>query len=260
MSIICDLVGSLIVPPGCFVAAILVIAALAIRTPRKPLLAGALCLLAAAMYLMSSPIFAFYVNNALERAYEKPQLPPEGDKAAVVVLAGGSSIDEDGKPFQPSPATMERLYVAVKLAKEHPSCSPLIFSGGDTYGRHGVTAAAVMKYAAKIMGCRAQIILEDKARNTDENLKYCAEIVEQLGVRHVVVVTSNNHIKRSMEFAYQYMPGNVKIYAYPSGGAACKEIDVTPEMLMPSITSLCASSMGIKEWIGRAVASLTPAS
>lgn len=104
-----------------------------------------------------------------------------------------------------------------------------------------------MKRAAQVMGCRAQIILEDKSRNTDENLKYCAEIVERLGIHHVVVVTNNSHIKRSMDFAYQYMPSDVKIYAYPSGGAARKEIDVTPEMFMPSVKALRASSIGIKE-------------
>lgn len=130
MHIIFQFFESLIVPPGCFIVAILVIAALAMSTPRKPLLAGALCLIAVAMYVMSSPIFTFYVNNSLERTYEKPQLPPEGAKAAVLVLAEGSSIDENGQPFQPSAATMERLYAAIKLSKEHPSCSPLIFSGG----------------------------------------------------------------------------------------------------------------------------------
>lgn len=258
MFLLYKFVGSLVVPPGCFIVAILIIAALAMRKPRKPLIAGALCVLAVAMYVMSSPVFAFFVNNPLEHAYEKPQLPPKGAKAAVVVLAGGSSVDADGKPFQPSAATMERLYAAVKLSKEQPSCTPLIFSGGDVYGRNKITEAAVMKYAAKIMGCRAKIILEDKSRNTDENLKYCAEIVEELGLRHVVVVTNNFHIERAMDFAYQYMPRNVRLYAYPSGGVRQKEIEVTPEMLMPTVGSLSASCVGIKEWIGRAVASLAP--
>lgn len=100
------------------------------------------------------------------------------------------------------------------------------------------------------------LMLHNIKKCTDKNVKYCAEIVERLGVRHVIVVTSNNHIKRSMEFAYQYMPDGVKIYAYPSGGATRKEIDVMPEMFIPSIKALRASSIGIKAWIGRAVASL----
>ncbi|OUO94063.1 YdcF family protein [Cloacibacillus sp. An23] len=257
MFLLYKFVGSLVVPPGCFIVAILVIAALALRKPRKPVLAGALCALAAAMYVMSSPIFAYHVNKSLDIAY-KPQLPPKNVKAAVVVLAGGSSVDENGRPFQPSAATMERLYAAVKLSKEQPSCSRLIFSGGDVYGRNKVTEAEVMKYAAQIMGCRAKIILEDKSRNTDENLKYSAEIIEKLGVKHVVVVTNNFHIERAMDFAYQYMPSNVRLYAYPSGGAKQKELHVTPEMLMPSVGSLSASCTGIKEWIGIAVANLAP--
>ena len=68
------------------------------------------------------------------------------------------------------------------------------------------------------MDCHAQIILEDKSRNTDENLKYSAEIIKQLGVKHVVIVTSNSHMERSMNFARQYIPKDIKVYAYPSGG------------------------------------------
>ena len=59
-----------------------------------------------------------------------------------------------------------------------------------------------------------------------------------------------------MDFAYQYMPRNVRLYAYPSGGVRQKEIHVTPEMLMPSVGSLSAASRGNKEWIGMVVASM----
>lgn len=248
----------MVVPPGCFIVAVLAIAALAWRRPRKPVIAGALCLLAVAMYVMSSPIFAYYVNKPLGASYVKGELPPKNATAAVVVLAGGSSVDEDGHPFQPSAATMERLYAAVKLSKEHPSCQQLIFSGGDVYGKHKITEAEVMKYAAQIMGCRAKIILEDKSRNTNENLEYCAEIVKKLGVKHVVVVTNNFHIDRAMDFARLYMPDNVKLYAYPSGGSKPKEIHITADMLIPSVGSLSVSCVGIKEWVGRAVANMTP--
>lgn len=258
MFLLYKFIGSLVVPPGCFILAALVIALLAWRKPRKPVIAVSLSLLAVAMYVMSSPIFAYYVNKPLGASYTKAQLPPKNAKAAVIVLAGGSSVDEEGRPFQPSAATMERLYAAVKLSKEQPSCQRLIFSGGDVYGKHKVTEAEVMKYAAQIMDCRAEIILEDKSRNTDENLEYCAEIVEKLGVKHVVVVTNNFHIDRAMDFARLYMPSGVRLYAYPSGGSKPKEIHVTADMLIPSVGSLSASCVGIKEWVGRAVASVTP--
>ena len=130
-------------------------------------------------------------------------------------------------------------------------------SGGDTYERHLVSVAEIMRDAAETMGCRAKIILEDKSRNTDENLKYSAEIVKKLGVKHVVIVTSNSHIKRAMDFAYQYMPDNVKLYAYPSGGYENCEIKLTLGMFLPDVHALNTSCVAIKELIGGVVAKLT---
>ncbi len=114
-----------------------------------------------------------------------------------------------------------------------------------------------MNDAAETMDCRAKIILEDKSRNTDENLKYSAEIVKRLGVKHVVIVTSNSHIKRAMDFAYQYMPNDVKLYAYPSGGYEKQDVKLTPEMFLPDVPALSKSCVTIKELIGGVVAKLT---
>lgn len=162
-------------------------------------------LLALSMYITSIPVFVISINNFIDHAYQH-QTPPKGAKAAVIVLAGGWSTDENGVPFQPSISTMERLYAAVKLSKELPSCKFLIMSGGyDIYSESTVSVASIMQDAAKTMDCRAEIILEDKSRNTDENLKYSAEIIKQLGVKHVVIVTSNSHMERAMNFAQQYI-------------------------------------------------------
>lgn len=151
---------------------------------------------------------------------------------------------------------MERLYAAVKLSKEHPSCKFLIMSGGDSYDESVVPVAVVMRDAAKMMDCRADIIIEDKSRNTDENLKYSAEIVKKLGVKHVVVVTSSIYIKRAMDFAFQYMLGDVKLYAYPSSGYEKREVKLALEMFLPNVQALNASCVGIKELIGGLLAHL----
>lgn len=177
-------------------------------------------------------------------------------KAAVVALAGGASEDENGVPFQPSISTMERLYAAIKLSKEIPSCKFLIMSGGyDIYSEPAVSVASIMQDAAKTMDCRAEIILEDKSRNTDENLKYSAEIIKQLGVKHVVIVTSNSHMERAMNFAQQYIPEDIEIYAYPSGGYPPK-IEMTLKAFLPDVRALSASRSAIKELIGNIVAEL----
>lgn len=243
-------------PLSIFIAATLLLAVYIIRKPSHKLLGILLILLALSMYITSIPIFAVSISNVIDNAYQH-QTPPKGVNAAVIVLAGGWSKDENGVPFQPSISTMERLYAAIKLSKEIPSCKSLIMSGGyDIYSEPTVSVASIMQDAAKTMDCHAQIILEDKSRNTDENLKYSAEIIKQLGVKHVVIVTSNSHMERAMNFAQQYIPDDIKIYAYPSGGYQPK-MEMTLEAFLPDVRALSASCSAIKELIGNIVAKLS---
>lgn len=238
-----------------FIIVILLLSVGIIRKPSHKLLGTLLILLALSMYITSIPIFAVSINNVIDRAYQH-QTPATGVEAAVIVLAGGWSTDENGIPFQPSIATMERLYAAIKLSKEIPSCKFLIMSGGyDIYSEPTVSVASIMQDAAKTMDCRAEIILEDKSRNTDENLKYSAEIIKQLGVKHVVIVTSNSHMERAMNFAQQYIPEDIKVYAYPSGGYQ-PEMGMTLKAFIPGVRALSTSCNAIKELVGNIVAKL----
>lgn len=240
-------------PPGIFIVVLMCLALMTIYKFKRIFLGLALCFTALLAYVSSIPYIVLNINSIIDHAYQR-QLPPKNTETAVAVLAGGWSKDEDGVPFQPSITTMERLYAAVKLSKEFPSCKFLIMSGGyDIYEQSNVSIASIMRDAAKTMDCRAQIILEDKSRNTDENLKYSAEIVKKLGVKHVVIVTSNSHMERAMNFARQYIPEDIKIYAYPSGGYRPK-VEVTYEAFLPNIRAFSTSCNSIKELIGNVIA------
>lgn len=242
------IISSIIMPPGLFIVILLILSLYALKKPRRITLSIFMSLLALTIYITSIPLTAFFLNKWFIDIY-KPELPPEHEKAAIIVLAAGSSNDENGKPFQPAITTMERLFVGIKLAKEHPAFSYLILSGGDVM-RHHITEAEVMSYAAKTMGCKATIILEQDSRNTDENLKYCSKIVQKLNVKNVILVTNNSHIRRSMDFAHLYMPKDVKVYPYPSGGQQPRKITIEPKLLIPSFRALDITRSHIKEIIG----------
>ena len=244
-----DIISAIIMPPGIFIVILFILSLYALKKPKRVILAFFLFLTAFFIYITSIPITTFYLNKLLVDVY-KPQLPRNNSSTAVIVLGGGSSRDETNKPFQPNIVTMERLYAGVKLTKEHPSYSYLILSAGDTFQRSGITGAEIMAYAAETMGCKAKIILESKARNTDENLKYCSEIVKKLGVKNVIIVTNNFHIRRSMDFAYLYMPTEVNIFPYPSGGQQPRKISLSPEVFLPDTRVLRIMQLRIKEIIG----------
>lgn len=244
-----DIISSIIMPPGLFIVILLMLSLHALKKPRRAILSSLLFLTAIGMYITSIPITTFYLNKWFINGYT-PQIPSDNTLTAVIVLGGGSSIDETNKPFQPNIATIERLYTGIKLTKEHPSFSYLILSAGDTLQRSGITGAEIMAYAAETMGCKAKIILESKARNTDENLKYCSEIVKKLGIKNVIIVTNNFHIRRSMDFAYLYMPTDVNIYPYPSGGQQPRNITLSFQLFLPSTRALMVAQLRIKEMIG----------
>lgn len=244
-----DIITSFVSPPGLFVIILLVLSLYALKKPRRIILASLLVLLSLSIYVSSIPITTFYLNKWFIDVY-KPQLPPDNERAAIIVLAGGTSKDANGKPFQPGIATMERLYTGIKLAREHPSFSWLILSGGEVLTHNGITEAKIMAHAAKTMDCKAEIILEEKSRNTDENLKFSAKVIKELNVKNVIIVTNNFHIRRAMDFAYLYMPSNVNIFPYPSGGQQSREITMTISKFLPSAQALTITRTRIKEIIG----------
>ena len=241
--------SSFITPPGLFSIILCVFALYSLKKPAKKLLSFILFLTSLSIYIISIPLTTFYLNRWLVDVYT-PQLPPKDQPAAIIVLAGGSSKDENGKPFQPGIDTIERLYVGVKLIKENPLYSYLLLSGGDVYNRNGVTEAEIMASAVKIMGCSAKIILEDKSRNTEENLLYCAEIIRDLQINNIILVTNNYHIRRAMNFAYLYMPAGVKVYPYPSGGGISHNTGYNIDVFLPKMRALVITCIRLKEIIG----------
>ena len=243
-----DIIKSFSTPPGLFIIILLVIAFLALKKPRHLLLFISLSILSLVLYILSIPATTFILNRWLVDV-NTPQLPPEHVKAAILVLAAGASNDENGKPIQPAIDTLERLYVGVKIAKAHPNYI-LIFSGGYPYNDTSISTAAIMRASAKIMDCKSKIILEEKSRNTDENLKFCAEIVKKLGVKNVVVVTSSYHISRSIVFAYEYMPSDVHIYPYPSGDVFSHKLHFTLSDFLPKMRSFYTTTIRFREIIG----------
>ena len=250
------IIGAFAAPPGLFILALLVLAIVILLVPTghpscaKPFAALAL-MLALALYFMSIPAGAHLLLGPLETRYSL-QLPPDGEDAAVLVLGGGSSCDASGAAVQPSPAALERIFNAVKIARAREGRSVLVLAGGDVFGTSDRTEAAVMEDAAREMGWSYEVILEDKSRNTAENIKYSARIINELGLTRVIIVTSAFHAPRAMRLAERYMAG---LQLYPAPGPLHTDPLIRGiSSFLPTSASLGASCTGIRERIGMLVA------
>lgn len=130
--------------------------------------------------------------------------------SAVCVLRGAHTQIEDEPdvmiilgcmvyPSGPSVMLRDRLNTALDYLNEHPGM-PVIVTGGKGDDEHQSEAQAMHDYLTARGIPSEQIIMEDKATNTLENLKYSQTILEELdcGTKQEFLVVSNGfHLTRT---------------------------------------------------------------
>ncbi len=115
------------------------------------------------------------------------QPPQKAD--AIVVFAGG--VGESGRPGQ---GYEERVQHATELYNRGYA-KHIIFSSGYLYA---FKEPLMMKALAVSLGVpEAAIILEDKAANTFENVKFSKEILDKSKWNKVILVSSPYHMRRA---------------------------------------------------------------
>jgi len=128
----------------------------------------------------------------------------------ICVMAGShSEIEDDADmmvilgcmvyPWGPSILLQDRLDTALAYLEEHPDI-PVVVTGGKGDDEHLSEAQAMHDYLVEHGVDSAQILLEDKAANTYENLIFTAELLEELEIdtnREFVVVSNGFHLTRT---------------------------------------------------------------
>lgn len=118
----------------------------------------------------------------------------DGDAAVhcdyVIVLGAGL----DGEV--PSLTLVDRLERAAEYMNSFPECVAIV-SGGQGSGETITEALAMERYLLSRGIAPSRIIKEEKARNTNENLKLSAEIINARGGGSIAIVSSDYHIFRA---------------------------------------------------------------
>jgi len=142
-----------------------------------------------ALIFMSVYSFIFYTPFIwfLAEPLKIIQKPKNAD--IIVVFAGG--VGESGKAGQ---GYEERVKFAVDLYRQGYAKN-IIFSSGYKYV---FKEPLVMKALAISLGIPEDvIILEDKARNTYENVEFVSKILYKEGWKKILLVTSPYHMRRA---------------------------------------------------------------
>lgn len=134
----------------------------------------------------------------------------------IVVFAGG--VGESGQAGQ---GYEERVKNAVELYKQGYA-KYMLFSSGYTYV---FEETLIMKELAEFLGVPGEsIILEDKSKNTYENVKFSKDILKRNGWNSIILVSSPYHMRRvslvfkkqarEIEVTYALIPSSL-FYSHP---------------------------------------------
>ena len=225
------------------------------------------------LWLWSTPVMYRWVGLGLEREWPVV-LAEDAPKAdAIVILGGGMAANTNVYKYAEMWGGADRVWHAARLWKSGKA--PIVIASGT--GEREATVPLLRDFGV----AEAAIVVEDKARNTEENAKFVEDILTQrsreaeeegdgvkvlgkeravkdkvkvkgdVGRMRVLLVTSAWHMRRSVLMFKKYAPNLEIIPAatdYEGSIRMCREFSFGE--LLPSADYLSLNSSCFKEHIG----------
>lgn len=239
-----------LVPPGPLLL-LLVAGLLLLR--RKPRAGRALLWTGTLLFLALSLAPVSRALTDLAGDYPPLRLADARAAQAIVVLSGDTRFaPEDGAEDTIGDLTAVRLRYGVLLARK--TGLPMLFTGGEGGLQHRAIAELMQRAAIGDYGVGARW-LETRSRNTRENAQLSAPILRAAGVRTIVLVTDDDHMRRALrEFAatgLRAIPAPVRIPPPLFAGRWWNN-------LRPGLGAFCNGSLAIYELLGQAAQIISP--
>ena len=215
------------------------------RRSRLSMACGALAMVW--LWAWSIPVLSLWLRGTLEDQFAQPPLSRVPQTQAMVVLGGGVSPPSGKATDINLGAAADRVWYAARLF--HAGKAPLLLlSGGSDPQRHAFSEARAMAIFLQDLGVPEQaLVLEEASRNTLENAAFTAKLLNERGIRHVLLVTSALHMPRALAlFSAQGLqvepaPTDFEADNPPPGALAW----------LPDAEALDGSGRAMKEWVGK---------
>ena len=130
---------------------------------------------------------SFVLAGALNHLH----LKKDQNLSYVVVLGAGLSGDK------PTPLLRSRIDKGIEVYRNNPGAK-LIFSGGQGSDEPVPESRAMACYALEAGVPECDIIEENRSRNTEENIRFSAKLMEPGNTKKSAVVTSSFHLMRAL--------------------------------------------------------------
>lgn len=197
------------------------------------------------LWLWSTPVLYRWVGLGLEREWPVV-LAEDAPKAdAIVILGGGMGANTNVYKYAEMWGGADRVWHAARLWKAGKA--PFVITSGT--GDRESTVPLL-----KDLGIpESAIIVEDKARNTEENAKFVETVLSTKNAKSakILLVTSAWHMRRSVLMFKKYAPNLEIIPAATDYEALVRTGNgFSLKDLIPSPDCLAANAYCFKEYIG----------
>ncbi|MFA5355006.1 MAG: YdcF family protein, partial [Thermodesulfovibrionales bacterium] len=125
---------------------------------------------------------------------------------------------------------------------------PVIISSGQVFADIPSEAPVIRRILMDLDVPADKIILEVRSRDTWENALYSKEICEKQGFRHIILVTSAYHMKRSV---LSFRKAGVTVIPFPAAfHTAAGDKDQRWPDYLPSVSAFLDSYAALHEYMG----------
>jgi uncharacterized SAM-binding protein YcdF (DUF218 family) len=196
------------------------------------------------LFTFCLPVTAWLLSGTLEWAF--PPLLSRPDLAQGIVVLGGG-IQSPALPGGATEIGESSLWRCIKAAELHADgeACPLFVIGGNPDSMPGEAVARVMSRTLVKLGIpQAQLVVEDQSRDTYENANATATLLNERGIKVIVLVTSATHLRRAVHLfrarGFEVIP------------AGCDYEDAPDRdlfSLLPSIQAAETSQQVTREWL-----------
>lgn len=159
---------------------------------------------------------------------KKVSSPAEIRSSEAYVLLGGGITEGTPVGSIPTDTAYSRIVEAAILYKEYPK--KIIVTGGRGYDSESPSESSVYRDVLVALGVpKEDIVLEEESRNTLENALYTKEILDEMEVSSITLITSATHMFRAKN---TFASTGVQVAIAPSGylanNSSYKVLDFIP--------------------------------
>lgn len=197
--------------------------------------------------LLAFTSVGYVLIQPLEQRFVRPAVAPS-DVTGIIVLGGGMGAEiNDVRGSYELNRSGDRFTEALRLAQLYPQARVLITGGTGVFIQtKDSEAAAGARFFTDLGIDETRLLLEPRARNTEENAQFSRDLVQPAAGETWLLVTSGYHMPRAVAL---FRRAGFPVVPWPADYLSTGQ-ETFRLMLDQPAENLAVTTLALREWIG----------